>query len=270
MRRDLQQLADQAVVTRVEVPDEKVIQGSAREFARALKGRRFVSFGRRGKVLMLCLDNEAMLLAHPRMTGRMLGLGPEHELPRHARVIMHLDNGLRLVFDDSRRFGRLELVPRGCLEQAALLGKIGADALHVDPTALFEWLSRRKIPVKVALLDQRAFAGIGNIYASEILHRVGLDPRTPSYRVTAQEAGQIARQTEVVLREGVRHRGTTISDYRTPSGQPGGYQRRLQVYGREGERCLKTGCAGTIQRIGLSGRSTYFCSDCQKTGRRRR
>ena len=270
MRRDLAALADQAVVVRVQVRDGKVIQGSARGFARDLKGRRFASFGRRGKVLMLGLDNGDTLLAHPRMTGHWLGLEPDHELPRFPRVIFHLDNGRRLVFDDSRRFGRLELVRGGCVDDACLLRNIGHDGLCVDEAILGQWLSRKRVPIKVALLDQRGVSGIGNIYASEILHRIGLDPRTPACRVKPDELRAIARETERVLGESIEYRGTTLMNYRTASGDQGKFRRRLRVYGHEGEPCRRKGCEGTIQRIVLGGRSTYFCSYCQRTGRTRR
>jgi len=281
MRRDLEALADQAVVARVQVLDEKVIQGSARAFARGLKGRRFVSFGRRGKVLILGLEPQAgrglvtaptpdvVLLAHPRMTGHWLGLEPEHELSRFARVVLHLDSGRRLVFDDSRRFGRLELV-RGNCDDACLLRNIGADALQVDEAALGAWLSRKRVAIKVALLDQRGVSGIGNIYASEILFRIGLDPRTPSCRVTKAEVAAIARETERVLGESIEYRGTTLMNYRTANGDQGAFRRKLRVYGHEGEPCRRKGCGGTVKRIVQGGRSTYFCSHCQRTGRRRR
>jgi len=270
MRRDLAALADQAVVVRVQVLDAKIIQGSARAFARRLKGRRLVSFGRRGKVLMLCLDSGDVLLAHPRMTGHWLGLEPAHELPAHPRVVFHLDNERRLVFDDSRRFGRLELVRGECVGEACLLRNIGADALCVDEAALGRWLSRKRVPIKVALLDQRGVAGIGNIYASEILHGVGLDPRTPACRVKPEELRAIARETERVLGESIEYRGTTLMNYRTANGDQGKFRRRLRVYGHAGEACRREGCAGTIQRLVQGGRSTYLCSHCQRTGRTRK
>jgi formamidopyrimidine-DNA glycosylase len=270
MRRDLQSLADRAVVTRAQVLDEKIIQGAARAFARRLRGRRLVRFDRRGKVLMLGLDDGSTLLAHPRMTGHWLGLEPGHELPAHPRVILHLDNGRRLVFDDSRRFGRLELAGAGCVAEACLLRNIGADALGMDAAALGQWLGRKRVPIKVALLDQRGVSGIGNIYASEILFGVGLDPRTPSCRVTQPELRAIARETERVLGQSIEYRGTTLMNYRTASGDQGEFRRKLRVYGRGGEPCRRKGCRGTIQRIVLGGRSTYYCSHCQRTGRTRR
>jgi formamidopyrimidine-DNA glycosylase len=270
MRRDLARAARKASVTQVEVLDEKIIVGPAEEFIAGLTGRHIVSFGRRGKVLIIGLDNDTALLGHPRMTGRLFALKPKQELSRFARVVIHLDSGVRIVFDDIRRFGRLELAQVAAQDDAALLRNIGHDALHCDLDHLQKCFASRSIPIKVALLDQKVVAGIGNIYASEILHHCGLDPRTPSRCVKPKEMAAIARETERVLAEGIEHRGTTIADYRTMDGKRGNYQDLLRVYGREGATCLRDGCAGTIQKIVLAGRSTFYCSHCQRTGRRRR
>lgn len=270
MRSDLERAAAGRLVERVEVLDEKVVVGPAEEFARGLTGRRLVEFGRRGKVLIIRLDNDTALLGHPRMTGRLFALKTKQEMSRFARVVIHLDNGARIVFDDIRRFGRLEIVPVATQDEAQLLRNIGHDALHCDLDHLRKCFAKRSIPIKVALLDQKVVAGIGNIYASEILFHCGLDPRTPSRCVKPKEMAAIARETERVLAEGVEHRGTTISDYRTPDGEKGNYQDRLKVYGREGAPCPREGCGGTIKKIVLSGRSTYYCTHCQRTGRSRK
>ncbi|MHB8996288.1 MAG: bifunctional DNA-formamidopyrimidine glycosylase/DNA-(apurinic or apyrimidinic site) lyase [Armatimonadota bacterium] len=270
MRRDLARAVGKATITHVEVLDEKIIVGSAEAFIKGLTGRRVTAFGRRGKVLIIDLDNGTALLGHPRMTGRFFALKSKEELTRFARVVIHLDNAVRVVFDDIRRFGRLEVVASSMQDEAALLRNIGHDALHCDLGHLSKCFGNRSIPIKTALLDQKVVAGIGNIYASEILHRCGIDPRTPSKCLKPKEMAAIARETELVLAEGVEHRGTTISDYRTMDGKKGNFQDRLRVYGREGAPCLRNGCEGTIQKISLGGRSTYFCSHCQRTGRRRR
>jgi len=270
MRRDLAQAASKATVTHVEVLDEKVVVGPAQEFVTGLTGRRLTAFGRRGKVLIIGLDNDTALLGHPRMTGRFFALQSKDDLTRFARVVLHLDNGTRVVFDDIRRFGRLELVADAVQGDAALLRNIGHDALHCDLDHLSKCFAKRSIPIKVALLDQKVVAGIGNIYASEILFHCGLDPRTPSCCVKPAEMAAIARETERVLAEGVQYRGTTISDYRTMSGGKGNYQDHLRVYGREGQPCLREGCEGTIQKVILSTRSTYYCSRCQRKGRTRK
>lgn len=270
MRRDLAAVAQDAAVVAVQVLDEKVIAGCARAFTRGLKGRRLVGFGRRGKVLIIRLDNGALLLGHPRMTGRLFALPLAESLTRFARVALDLDNGLRVVLDDIRRFGRLELVPATAAAEGLLLRNIGDDGLQCRPDHMRSLLARRSVPVKVALLDQKVVAGIGNIYASEILFHCGLDPRTPSRCIRPREADQIAAETCRVLGEGVRYRGTTIADYRTLDGNPGDYQKLLQVYGREGQRCLREGCGGTIRKTVLAGRSTYYCTHCQRTGRGRK
>lgn len=270
MRQDLERAAARRVVERVEVLDEKVVVGPAEEFVAALTGRRLVEFGRRGKVLIVRLDNGTALLGHPRMTGRLFALKSKQEMTRFARVVIHLDNGARIVFDDIRRFGRLEIVSVAAQDEAQLLRNIGHDALHCDLDHLQKCFAKRSIPIKVALLDQKVVAGIGNIYASEILFHCGLDPRTPSRCVKPKEMAAIARETERVLAEGVEYRGTTISDYRTMDGEKGNYQDRLRVYGREGAPCLREGCAGTIKKVVLSARSAFYCSHCQRTGRARK
>lgn len=270
MRRDLQKAARGTTITEVEVLDEKVIVGEPDVFVEGLVGKMITAFDRRGKVLILRLNDGHALLGHPRMTGRFFGLKSTDELSRFARVVIGLDNNKRIVFDDIRRFGRLEVVSQAALDEAELLRNIGADALACEPGHVIQALRKRTIPVKVALLDQKIIAGIGNIYASEILFRCGLDPRTPSRRVTAEEASAIACETAGVLAEGVRYRGTTISDYRTMDGERGNYQDRLMVYGREGGTCLREGCDGIIQKTTLAGRSTYYCNKCQRKGRNRK
>ncbi|NPV47758.1 MAG: bifunctional DNA-formamidopyrimidine glycosylase/DNA-(apurinic or apyrimidinic site) lyase [Armatimonadetes bacterium] len=270
MRRDLQKAVGRKVITAVEVLDPKAVAGGPDSLTTGLAGRHVRSYDRRGKVLILRLDDGRTLLLHPRMTGRFQLLRPHDELPRHARVVFHLSGGQRLVFEDPRRFGRVELRPAGEEEAGTLLCRIGPDATRCDADRLREALRRRRTPIKALLLDQTILAGIGNIYASEICYRCGLDPRTPSHALRLPEVRQLAAATEAVLSEGIALRGTTISDYRTVGGRSGGFQKRLAVYGREGEICLRAGCPGRIQRVVLAGRSTYFCSHCQRKGRRRK
>jgi formamidopyrimidine-DNA glycosylase len=270
MRRDLQRLVGQATICRVDVRDPKVIYGGARAFAKGLAGRRIEAYKRRGKVLIVHLDGGLRLLVHPRMTGRFFARTADQPLPPHARVVLHLAEGQCVIFDDMRRFGRLELTDAASQDSAKLLCLIGPDALHCDPQRLYEAMQRRSIPVKVLLLDQRVMAGIGNIYASEILFACGLDPRTPCHAIKRAEAVAIAQETERILAASIFARGTTISDYRRPDGGKGKFKQALQVYGREGEPCLRPGCPGHIHKTVLAARSTYFCSHCQRTGRTRK
>lgn len=269
MRRDLQRAVGKTRVAAVEVLDAKVVVGAPETLVAGLAGRQVRRYDRRGKVLILRLDSDDVLLMHPRMTGKFVMLQDGEPLSRFARVVFTLEDGRRLVFDDTRRFGRLELTPKGAEEGGRLLCRIGPDATRCDADRLGAALRRRSTPVKVFLLDQRVLAGVGNIYASEICFRCGLDPRTPCRALKGPEVRELATQTEAVLAEGIALRGTTIATYERMGGQSGGFQTRLAVYGREGQPCLREGCVGSIQKVVLAGRSTYYCSHCQRTGRRR-
>jgi len=264
MRAALEENAAGALLSRVEVRDGKIVLGRPDEFARRLRGQHFVAFGRHGKVLQLRLNNGDILLAHPRMTGKLLLVPPRHKLPDYARVIFYLDKKWRLVFADLRRFGRLELVSPERLPDAHLLRQLGPDALHIESRPLYEGLQKRRVALKVALMDQKLLAGIGNIYAAEILHRCGWHPCVPAHQLTLSHTRKLIQQIKAVLHEAIQTGGTTIADYLSPEGHAGGFREHLRVYGRAGEKCLRRGCPGVIQRLVLGGRSTFYCPQCQK------
>jgi formamidopyrimidine-DNA glycosylase len=270
MRRDLERLLGRRRIVAAEVLDRKVVAGDPAALVRGLAGRRVREFGRLGKVLLLTLDDGGVLLLHPRMTGRLVALTPAQSLTAHARLVLSLSGGRRIVFDDTRRFGRVEYCPPGATEAQRLTCRLGPDALDCETAVVAVALRRRRVPLKAFLLDQTVVAGVGNIYASEILHHCGLHPLTPASTLRPAEVERLVVTTREVLAEGVAYRGTTIADYRTLKGEAGGYQHRLQVYGRAGQPCLREGCAGVIERSVIAGRSTFHCPRCQRTGCRRR
>jgi formamidopyrimidine-DNA glycosylase len=212
------------------------------------------------------------MVIEPRMTGLMLVADPpsaEHvrlELalgaPRGAAVT-------RLLFWDQRGLGTIRLLDAGGLERACGTAKLGPDGLVVTGEDLAARLGCSRRAVKVALLDQRAVAGIGNIYAAEILHRAGIDPRTSCRRLRADDWERLAALTRTVLAEAVRHEGSSIGDelYRTASGVPGRFQKRHRVYGRDGRPCHR--CRTPIERIVQAQRSTFYCPQCQQRAGRR-
>jgi len=164
-----------------------------------------------------------------------------------------------------RRLGTLELVPAEGEAGARTLAGIGPDALD-DPPAqgeLRRLLQRRQCPIKVFLLDQKHLSGIGNIYASEILADAHICPELACSELSEQQVRRLRRSIRSVLQSAVLARGTTISDYRTGTGDAGSFQHQLRVYGREGEPCPRRGCRGTIRRIVQAQRSTYYCPECQ-------
>lgn len=210
------------------------------------------------------------LVIEPRMTGLLLLVEPP--TADHLRMEVDLDAGVashRLRFWDQRGLGTIRLVDAAGLERACGPEKLGEDGLSVGGGTLAGWLGTSRRAVKVALLDQRAVAGIGNIYAAEILHRARIDPRTACRRLADSDWDLVAACTRRVLAAAVRHEGSSIGDelYRTADDRKGRFQLHHRVYGREGCPCRR--CRTPIERIVQAQRSTFFCPTCQ-TGRRGR
>ncbi len=268
VRRDLEKSVRGARILRVKADDPLIIlPAAARKMARMLKGQIIQDLDRCGKVLVISVSGGWSVLQRFGMTGQMYPLPMGEPLPPHTRMIWDLDDGRRLVYRDARRFGETLLVKTADLP-AALENdcRLGHDALRSDLSAeeFAALLADHAVPIKNFLLDQTHLAGIGNIYASEILHRCRIHPETPANALTRSEAREVLRMTRRVLAEAVAAQGTTISDYRTGENLSGGYQKFLRVYGREGLTCGRRGCTGRVERIVQAGRSTFYCPRCQK------
>lgn len=228
-------------------------------------GCRIVAIERFGKRVALRLDNQAVLVFEPRMTGLiLLADAPDRE---HLRLCVRLA-GVRspqLLFWDRRGLGSVRLLqPRQLIAE---LGpkKLGPDALAITSAQLRERLRPSRRAIKVALLDQRAVAGIGNLYAAEMLHVAGIHPAQRCDRLTSAEWDHLHAELQHVLSEAVRYEGSTLSDgtYRNALNTPGSYQTHHRVYDRAGRPCPTCG-AGPIRRIVQAQRATFFCPDCQR------
>ena len=236
--------------------------------ARRLRGRAVRRVDRLGKYLLVRLDGGLTLLSHLGMTGRWLlpdrGGWPES---RHLHVRVTFSDGTRLCYEDARRFGLLRLVPTREVARDPALARLGPDPVAEPPTggSLRAAAAGSRVAVKTFLLDQRRIAGLGNIYASEVLHRSGVDPRRRTGGLSAAEWARVAAAIRRVLAEAIARQGTTVSDYRTVGNEPGGYGPMLRVYDRAGEPCRR--CGGPIRRLVQAGRSTYFCPACQSRHR---
>lgn len=218
-----------------------------------LEGRTVRSIDRHGKRMIWTLSDGQCLVFQLRMTGRLFWLEGE-ELPPHARLVLSFHEG-RLVLSDPRRFATVELYR----PPAASPVTDGLEPL--DPRCLAEAARRRRLPVKSFLMDQKVVAGIGNIYASEILHGAGIDPARPACSLTPAQWRRVAIVSARILAKAVEARGTSISDWRDLFAGPGEYQHQLRVYGRKGERCRACRCE--ILRVVIAGRSTFYCPGCQ-------
>lgn len=232
-------------------------------FRSAIEGRTVVRVGRRGKNVLLRLDGGGALLVNLGMTGRLLAWSTSGYPPdaRHPAVVLHLDGGASLVYDDVRRFGRLEVLSRReWRERNRVLGPEPLSRAFTPPV-LATAVALSVAPIRSWLLDQRRVAGVGNIYANEALWRAGIHPVRPAASLTATEAEGLHRELRRVLRAAIRARGTTLRDYRDASGGEGSFGGLLRVYGREGEPCTR--CHSIVERLVLSNRSAFLCPRCQ-------
>ena len=229
-----------------------------------LRGRRIEGIRRHGKYLLFDLSGDVSLLSHLGMSGRWLFYaGTPPAGMTHVHAVIRFADGGTLLFQDPRRFGLLKAGSAGRIRTDPALAILGADPVATPPTGeTLAALGRdTRLSVKNFLLDQRRVAGIGNIYASEILHRARVDPRRRAGSLSPPEWEAVAAETTRVLGEAIERMGTTFSMYRTPWNEPGGYAERLLVYDRAGEPCRR--CRTPIRRIVQGQRSTYFCPSCQ-------
>ncbi len=233
-----------------------------------LPGRRIVRLTRRGKYLLLELEGGVTVLLHLGMTGRLLlgHLGEDKALP-HVHLTLTLEDGNCLLFQDVRRFGQILVYPPG--ETPTPLARVGQEPFsrRVTKAWLQEQARHRRRPIKNFLLDGRILAGIGNIYAAEILFAAGLHPETPVGDLTLEDWEAVLKATRRILKRAIARGGTTVNDYLQPGGTTGLFQVELAVYGREGEPCTR--CRAPIQRLVQAGRSTFYCPRCQPAPRGR-
>lgn len=237
---------------------------SPEELARRLLGRRFTAVERRGKFLLLKLDDGATLIVHLRMTGRLtLSDGRERGGP-YTRAVITFAGGGELRFSDQRTFGTWHYVAEGAGAPPPGLVGMGVEPLSDSFTAeaLAQLAFGRRTPIKALLLDQRRIAGVGNIYADEALFRAGVDPARPAGSLTAAEIERLHGAIRAVLEDALSKGGTTVRDYVNGEGTPGRFQDFLHVYGRAGQPCRR--CGAAIARRKLAGRGTHSCPRCQR------
>jgi formamidopyrimidine-DNA glycosylase len=250
---------------RVEISDSRLTRPVPPDaVADALEGERVADVRRRGKYLVVVFESGRHLLVHLRMTGNVLH--PAHERHKddpHVRAVVRLDDGSDVLYRDVRRFGTWDLLEPGELEAYFAARRLGVEPLGRSFTAatLARSLAGRKAPVKAALLDQRAAAGVGNIYADEALWYARVHPLTPAGQLHGEQVAALREGVRNALQLGIRRQGATLRDYRGADGSRGSMQDEFRVYGREGEPCER--CGTPIVKTRVAGRGTWFCPVCQ-------
>ena len=242
--------------------------------AERLNRQTVLGLRRRSKYLLADLSSGESLLIHLGMSGRILISGDplghfvhDHPVPeKHDHVILYMDSGARITFNDPRRFGAMDLLATSQAESHTLLLRIGPEPLGNAFYApyLAAALAGRNTPIKSALLDQRIVAGLGNIYVCEALFRAGLSPRRKAKNVSVTRVAALVPIIRDVLSEAIEAGGSSLRDFRQADGELGYFQHRFDVYGREGEACRKQGCDARIARVVQSGRSSFYCPACQR------
>lgn len=264
VRRVLEpQLSGRRVVRAAAARPEVITRPAFSEFCRWIESSVIRGMGRRGKFLLVYLDNGATLILHLRMTGQLICVPEDFPLRRHTHVALSLDNGTELRFIDTRRFGRLWLVRPGEEDNFSGIGKLGPEPFDGAFCAghLEKRLGGRAITVKQGLLDQSVVAGIGNIYADETLFEAKTHPRTPAREVTKQGWKKLAAAARRVLERAIAGNAVTAEEYLAYEG--GDYKHNdFFVYGRERGQCRACGTA--IERVKIGGRSSFYCPRCQK------
>lgn len=271
MRRGVLPVVGQRIVGAEQPPCERkpiLFEPAIAEFSRRVSGCVIARIDRLGKRVILVLDTGDAIVMEPRMTGLVLLADPPGS--EHLRLRLLLDRGpyRELLFWDRRGLGTVRLLRADELKRR-VIDRLGPDALEIPSATLRERLAGSRRAIKVALLDQAAVAGIGNLYAAEILFVAGVDPRTRCDRLTQPQWRRIGGAIGAVLLEAIEHEGSTLSDgtYRNALNTAGSYQNYHRVYDREAQACLRCG-RGVVRRIVQTQRSTFFCPVCQrKSGR---
>jgi len=242
--------------------------------AERITGRRVIQVRRRSKYILVDLDSGETLLIHLGMSGRISVSGDplgqfvrDHPIAeKHDHVVIDMTSGARITYNDPRRFGAMDLFATATAPQHPLLRDIGPEPLgnefHAD--AFHGAIKTRNSPIKSVLLDQKQVAGLGNIYVCEALYRAGIDPQRKAKNLAKARVEDLVVIIRDVLREAIEAGGSSLKDYRKADGELGYFQHRFDVYGREGETCKTPDCGQPIRRIVQSGRSTFFCKQCQR------
>lgn len=278
IKNDLKKQALRKKISRVEINIKSAVLGDAKKLINVLENNSFRNIGRRGKLLIFTLaGRKFFLLVHLKMTGQLIycheknKIAGGHNSPetngcpptKYSRAIFKFADGSRLFFNDMRRFGYLRLVEGENLKEA--VKKYGPEPLNKEFN-LAAWkkiLSNKKTNIKTLLLNQRLIAGIGNIYADEILFAAGILPNRKVVSLNKKEIEKVYKAIKKILKKAVKYRGTTFSDYVDADGKRGNFVRFLKVYRREKKKCLR--CEkGVIQKTKIAGRGTRHCDKCQK------
>jgi formamidopyrimidine-DNA glycosylase len=274
VRRGLLPVMEGALIALAEVNRPDLRWPLPAGMADRLTGKRVTALRRRSKYILADLDSGETLLVHLGMSGRMLISGAilgqfhhNHPAPqKHDHVVLHMESGARITFNDARRFGAMDLMPTASAPEHPLLVALGPEPFGNDfnEPYLAARLKGRSTPIKAALLDQSVVAGLGNIYVAETLFRAHISPLRLAGELGSKAIGTLVPLIREVLAEAIEAGGSSLRDFRQANGELGYFSKHFQVYDREGQPCETPGCKGLVTRTVQSGRSSFWCPVCQR------
>lgn len=278
VRRGLAPVLEGRRIERVEARRPDLRFALPERFTDRLAGAAVTVLNRRAKYLVAALDTGEALIMHLGMSGRFSVADGKGQLsfdsyvydtgadPKHDHIVLHIEGGTRVIYNDPRRFGFMDIVPLEGLEGCRHFKAMGPEPLGngFNEAVLEAAFKGRKTPVKAALLDQANVAGLGNIYVCEALFRAGISPFSLAGEIASDRLAPLASAIREVLAEAIEAGGSTLRDFAAADGSLGGFQERFDVYGREGEPCRCGSAQGIVARAVQSGRSTFYCPACQR------
>jgi len=263
VRRGLEGALKGAVIRKVILRRKNLRIPFPEGMAKRLEGQKIISIDRRAKYLLFYLDGVDVLISHLGMTGRFICHPTQVAGSGHDHVIIELGDGRTLIYNDARRFGLMTITPKNALKTHPLLAEMGPEPFDkaFSATYLKTELAKRKIPIKVALMDQKLVVGVGNIYASEALFLAKINPQKPANKIPQNTIETLIISIQKTLQNAIDSGGSSLRDFLHVSGEAGYFQHHFNVYGRKGKPCFQ--CGTPIRGMGLSGRSTFYCPLCQ-------
>lgn len=274
VRRGLQPAMEGEIIAKASVNRPDLRWPFPENMADRLTGKRINALRRRSKYILADLDSGETLLIHLGMSGRMTVSGVTigefhhpHPVPaKHDHVVFDMANGARVTFNDARRFGAMDLMETYKADDHWLLRDIGPEPFSnsFNEHYLTERLRGKNSPIKTTLLDQGIVAGLGNIYVCEVLYRAGINPKRKAGQISAARIASLVPIIREVLSEAIEAGGSSLKDHRQADGELGYFQHTFRVYDQEGNPCKTEGCPSVIHRFVQSGRSTFYCPQCQR------
>jgi len=250
-------------ISDVKVYYEKMIESNVKDFKNDLIGKSFIDIKRRGKWLIFETEDR-YLLSHLRMEGKFFIKNANEEKGKHEHVSIIFNDNTTLRYEDTRKFGRMNLIKKSDLEDTESIKKQGLEPgdENLNSAYLLEKFKNKRLPIKTVLLDQTIISGLGNIYVNEVMFYAHINPLKIASDITKEECNLIVLGSEKIIEEAIKMGGTTIKSYTSSLGVTGRFQQKLKVHKKAGEPC--TICGNSIKNIKIGGRSTYYCEYCQK------